>query len=408
MAIDGSNHAMRIVVARGAEQLQEHLADLDELVGAVMESNVFYEPWVLMPAIDAFGAGHDLWFVLVYGVGVQPGARPVLCGFFPFERGGRYGGMPVTVFRMWKYGTAYCGLCTPLLREGRGNDVLSALFAWAKEAPGGPALLEWQRFGGDGPVYKLLVDFVSSAGRMSLHLESRTRPLLCRRQDADEFMRLGYSARHLGTNRRKERRLAEQGRVEYYELAPGDDANAWAEDFIRLESAGWKAGGAAAIAASDASRRFFRAIVERGWQRGKLMILGLRVDGVSIGGMCNLLTANAGFLYKVSFDERFSRYSPGELLQQENIRRLHARPTLHWMDSLAEPSFEHIYRWLDRRTIQSVVVSTGRSGGDLALALLPAVKWIKARLARKQNGQSGPATRDERSAPGPEVARGVR
>src|SRR5262249_50821028 len=154
----------------------------------------------------------------------------------------RFGGMPITVFRMWKYGTAYCGLCTPLLRNGTGDDVLSALLAWAKDSPEGPALLEWQRFDGDGPIYRLLLDFVNRSRRTSLHLQTHTRPLLRRRADAETFMRLGYSARHLSMNRRKERRLAEQGRLEFYELAAGDDVAAWMEEFIRLESAGWKAG----------------------------------------------------------------------------------------------------------------------------------------------------------------------
>jgi Acetyltransferase (GNAT) domain len=375
----GSGIHMRVVVVRGGEELQQHLAALEELVTAAMEPNVFYEPWVLFPAIDAFGPGRDLWFVLVYGIR-ESDKQPMLCGFFPFERGRRYGGMPITVFRMWKYGTAYCGLCTPLLRQGTGDDVLTALHAWAQESPDGPALLEWHRFSGDGPVYKLLIDFLTRSGRASLHVESRTRPLLCRRADADEFMRLGYSARHLSTNRRKERRLAEQGRMEFYELTMGDDVDAWAQEFIELESAGWKAGQAGAVAASDASRRFFTAVIKRGWERGSLMILGLRLDGVSIGSMCNLLAAPGSFLYKVTFDERFSRYSPGELLQQENIRRMHARPAIQWMDSLAEPSFEHVYRWLDRRTVQSVVVSTGRGGGDLALSLSPAVQWLKGML----------------------------
>ena len=373
---------MRVVVVRAAGALQPHSADLEDLATVAMEPNVFYEPWVLFPAIEAFGAGRDLWFVLIYN-SPDPGAQAELCGFFPFERGGRFGGMPVTVFRMWKYGTAYCGLCTPLLRAGTGVEVLAALHAWARESSDGPSLIEWQRFGGDGPVCRLLIDFLGRTGRTNAELDIRTRPLLCRRADAEEFMRQGYSGRHLSTNRRKERRLAEQGCLEFRELAAGDDLDAWTGQFIQLESAGWKQGQPGAVATSEASRRFFTAIVRQGWARGSLMILELRLDGALIGSMCNLLAAPGSFLYKVAFDERFSRYSPGELMQMENIRRVHARPDIQWMDSLAEPSFEHVYRWLDRRTIRSMVVCTGRPGGELALKLLPAVKWIKEKTGRR-------------------------
>lgn len=378
---DGAIAATRVVVARDAHELRQHLAALEDLAAAALEPNVFYEPWALFPAVYAFGERSDLWFVLVYDDRTaESGGR--LCGFFPFERGRRFAGVPVTVFRLWKYGTAYCGLCTPLIRNGAGRAVLSTLLAWTKDCPDGPALIEWQRFGGDGPIYKLLIDFLSTNGLIGLHVESRTRPLLCRRADAEEFLRLGYSARHRNTNRRKERRLAALGRLEFRELAEAGDASDWADQFIRLESAGWKAGQASALAATDASRGFFRSIIDRGWSRGKIMILEVRLDGALIGGMCNLVSAPGSFLYKVAFDERYSRNSPGELLQQENIRRVHARPDILWMDSLAEPSFEHVYRWLDRRTIQSVVWSTGRARGDLALSMLPAVAWVKRRMSR--------------------------
>jgi hypothetical protein len=373
--------SMRVVEVRSAEELRPHVAAIDELAAAAIEPNVFYEPWVLFSAIDAFGKGHDLRFVLVFGTSGD--GRSQLYAFFPFERGRRFGGMPITVFRAWKYGTAYCGMCTPLLRAQGGEAVLAALHAWARDSADGPAIFEWQRFNGDGPFGSLLSAFLARSGRPGLQLESHSRPLLCRHADAEEFMRLGYSARHLATNRRKERRLAEQGTLQYHELMAGDDAGAWAREFIQLEAAGWKAGEAGIIAASDASRRFFLSVIEEGWRRGRLMILALRLDGVLIGGMCNLLAAPGSYLYKVAFDERFSRYSPGELVQQENIRRMHARPDIHWMDSLAEPSFEHVYRWLDLRTIRSVVCATGRRGGDLALSLLPAVKWLKGRLHGK-------------------------
>ncbi len=118
------------------------------------------------------------------------------------------------------------------------------------------------------------------------------------------------------------------------------------------------------------------------------MAIDVRVNGAMVAGMCNLLATPGAFLYKVAFDERFGRNSPGELLQLENVRRVHARTDIAWMDSLAEPSFQHVYRWLDRRTIQSVVWSTGQSRSDLALALWPATQWIKKKIRRHHRGNT--------------------
>jgi CelD/BcsL family acetyltransferase involved in cellulose biosynthesis len=196
-------------------------------------------------------------------------------------------------------------------------------------------------------------------------------------------MNRSYSTRHRSTNRRKERRLAEVGRLEFRELGPADDPNRWIDDFIRMESSGWKAGEPAALAASEASTRFFRKVVAEGWPRGQIMLIEYRLDGEMIAGMCNLLSAPGSFLYKVAIDERFGKHSPGELLHQQNIRCMHERRDIGWMDSLAEPSFDHVYRWLDRRTIQSVVFSTGRGPGDLALSMSPALKWVKSRFGAR-------------------------
>jgi hypothetical protein len=146
---DAAATTMRIVVAHQAEELRQHLPGLEDLGSAAMEPNSFYEPWVLFPAIEEFGGQYDLRFVLVYGeTRTATGTDRVLCGFFPFERGRRFGGLPLNVFRLWKYGTAFCGLCTPLIRVGDGPAVLRALLDWTREGEDRPSLIEWQRFGG--------------------------------------------------------------------------------------------------------------------------------------------------------------------------------------------------------------------------------------------------------------------
>ena len=37
----------------------------EKLCAAALEPNVFYEPWMLLPALKAFGAGHDFHFALI-------------------------------------------------------------------------------------------------------------------------------------------------------------------------------------------------------------------------------------------------------------------------------------------------------------------------------------------------------
>ena len=69
---------MRITVLDHPATLAGHMAAWNDLAAAALEPNVFYEPWMLLPAIDSFGRGKELRFVLVYAD--QPDAAPLLCG----------------------------------------------------------------------------------------------------------------------------------------------------------------------------------------------------------------------------------------------------------------------------------------------------------------------------------------
>ena len=42
------------------------MAAWNELAAAALEPNVFYEPWMMLPAIDSFARGEKLRYVLMY------------------------------------------------------------------------------------------------------------------------------------------------------------------------------------------------------------------------------------------------------------------------------------------------------------------------------------------------------
>src|SRR5262245_63575213 len=74
---------MRITVLDHPATLAGHMAAWNDLAAATLEPNAFYEPWMMLPAIDSFGRGAQLRYVLVYAD--QGGATPLLCGLFPLE-----------------------------------------------------------------------------------------------------------------------------------------------------------------------------------------------------------------------------------------------------------------------------------------------------------------------------------
>ena len=59
--------------------------------------------------------------------------------------------------------------------------------------------------------------------------------------------------------------------------------------------------------------------------------------------LATFLTPPGAFSFKTTFDEAFARFSPGVLLQRENLELL-ARPSIEWTDSCADmdhPMIDH-------------------------------------------------------------------
>jgi hypothetical protein len=133
---------MRAVEIKDADALAERRTDWDDLCRNAIEANVFYESWMLLPAIEAFGEESDLRFVLIYAEDRnERGVAPLLCGLFPLERKLRYKGLPLDTLSLWRH--LHCFLCTPPIRAGFERDCLAAFFDWLANAPGGPALMEF-------------------------------------------------------------------------------------------------------------------------------------------------------------------------------------------------------------------------------------------------------------------------
>ncbi|HEV7553473.1 MAG TPA: hypothetical protein VGP65_17430, partial [Candidatus Angelobacter sp.] len=145
---------MSVVIASDAASLRQHWAALEALCSDVAEPNVFYEPWMLIPAVEAFGQGKIFTFVLVYTDNPQLGGKPVLSGFFPFERRRRYARMPASLLLLWEY--RHCGVCTPPVRQGHEKACLDALINWAHGDAKGADVIEWFQVPADGPVFRAL------------------------------------------------------------------------------------------------------------------------------------------------------------------------------------------------------------------------------------------------------------
>lgn len=97
-----------------------------------------------------------------------------------------------------------------------------------------------------------------------------------------------------------------------------------------------------------------------------------------MAAQCNLISHDAIFGFKTTYDENLSEYSPGVQLNIEALRRFHERDDLNLFDSCTQPSNLMINRyWPDRRLIATRTIATPRARGRLALRGVRAVKQLR-------------------------------
>lgn len=373
--------SLSVVVVEGWEGLEPYVRAWDALAAAALEPNVFYESWMLKPALESYGRGKDLLFVLVLA-DLPPGSlhAPLLCGFFPLQRRHGYKGLPVKTLALWCH--VHCYLCTPLIHAAYAPKCLAAFFHWLATDRRGAALLECKWVPGEGPFHRLLAEYLAEQRKVTLIEETYARAMLCPRASARAYLEEVLSGERRRRLRRHEERLGDKGKVEYVALGPDDDAVAWLEEFLRLEAAGWKGREGTALQCRAEDRRFFLDALAEAHRRGRLMMMALRVDGKPVALFCDLIAAPWSFVFKLTFDEGHAAFSPGALLELEKVRRLHDRPDIRQADSCNAPGPSLLKDlWADRRLIETILIAPGKAPGPLVVSLLPLLRWARRKVA---------------------------
>ena len=363
-----------MVVVRDLQALSRFVPAWEELAAAALEPNVFYEHWMLLPALEAFGAGKDISIVLVLIHDPHnPDAPAKLGGLFPLEQIPRYKKLMVSVLSLWQH--AHCYVCTPLVRADAARECMVEFFQWLRSGGANASLLELRCISGDGRFHKLLVDLSNELGLRSCITDIFTRGLWRERNDKNTLPESAVPGELRRRLRRKERRLSERGRVEHLAMRPEDDIGRWIDEFLRIEASGWKGQSGSALASSERGRRYFTEIATSAFRRGRLLMLGLNFDGLPIARRCAFVAGEGSFAFKTAYDEEFADFSPGAILEMDSIRQLQTLPAVRWMDSCATADNLLVNRLSnDRKTIQSLTVGGGALG-ELVVSGLPLLQW---------------------------------
>jgi CelD/BcsL family acetyltransferase involved in cellulose biosynthesis len=371
---------LRALVVTSPEAFRSLRAELDTLCDELCEENVFYEPWLIDPALTHLGGKGALRFVCFY----ETGKAGRLCGFFPLMLAPLHRLLPIPILQSWYH--PHCFRCTPLIRTGFALACWSALLDWLEQQPARQRLLYLNRLASEGEVEQALQRLLGQHTRMRHSVVGYETAFLridrSRPTDSKTVLRQVMSRRTLGKLGRQQRRLSERGQLVFAEADEAPDLTPLVDDFLQLEASGWKGQSGTALACHASDEAFFRAVTGQARERGRLTFLTLRLDGKLVAAQTCLIGRDGAFLFKVAYNESYAKYSPGILLEIEHLRRVLAPEDrllgkLRWADSCADPDDGPVYRcWPGRRTIRDY-----RIAGRLSPLMLVVVLWPLLRSA---------------------------
>lgn len=316
-----------------------------DLARQTSEPNIFYEHWFLLPALAHLDHSHDLQLFLLWSG--EPHDSQLL-GLLPLGPHKRYGRWPVPYVQNWMHHNCFLG--TPLVRKGFESLFWEKLLS-ALDSSDWPGFLHINGMTINGPLDQALRAVCGGQKRRCDLVHSAARALLQSDLSSDDYQRATLRGKKRKEWRRLSKRLNEKGNLSYGQHLDGEGLDHWIDEFLELEQAGWKGKNGSALASAPETSAFFRQCVAGAAAAGQLERRDIRLDGKPLAMLVNFLSAPGAFGFKTAFDEDYSRFSPGVLLQIENLKFLDLGK-LEWIDSCAaqdHPMIDHL--WSDRRHI---------------------------------------------------------
>jgi CelD/BcsL family acetyltransferase involved in cellulose biosynthesis len=359
-----------------ASDLRQHEDAWWNLSDRAVAPNAFYDPWMLLPAIES-AQQDNLRFLLVSGPVDKQGIEP-LWGLFPLSIESKCLHLPIRTLAFWQHRN--CRLTVPLIDAGHIWEVLDAFWRWFEKNPFKCRVLDTNYLAADGRFHEAWADF--AIGRTALMLRDFPRALFVPSASSESYISRAVSKKHSDHFLRQQRRLSELGRLECLQVEDLAQVDAWVDQFLALEAKGWKGEGEGnAFAKNQSDAAYFRNITHEGFKRNRVVLQSLNLNGEMIAMKHNLRSQSGAFVFRITYDETYAKYSPGLLLELENIRSACHGQGLGWMDSCTSPRHPLFNRiWSEHRMIRRTLFSNGSRLGDFWVSIIPLFRWVSSQV----------------------------
>lgn len=348
------------------EALEEISVAWEALLEQSLVPNMGFSPTFLIPAFKHL-SNCDTQVIVVESKSDDPRAdAPVLCGLIPVVRKSIFH-LPIPGLQIWHHNQAFDA--TPLVRHDCAAEVLTFLLQQLAEQKFG--LLEWGMFSAEPAFEVAFTQAVEAAGVSKFQKESFSRAALRPAATFDDYRRQHVSKSIQRNHRRLARRLEEQGDVRFEISDQNSNFAILAQEFLEIETRGWKGEAGTALACNPAEKAFYLDLISRAADAGQARFVTLRLDGKPIAMLSDLQFDGVVYSYKTTFDDAFSAYSPGLQAELKNIEFMHER-RIEIADSCTASDNNTINRiWGQELKFQSVVLGLKPGIAQIATRMMP-------------------------------------
>jgi len=337
------------------------------------EENPFFEPWALAPVLTQFADEKVQLACIWRGAG-----REQLVGFAPVRLMRGYARLPISYWATWMH--PHCFYAAPLIKRGHEKAALGALFELLCDGPHGQAMLRLAHIASEGPIAAAATGAAYEEDRHHYAVGAFSRAALFAGGDGAPNPDASLSKKKQKELRRQRSRLEERGKVSVRILTDESECARWTQEFLALESKGWKGQRGTSLNSFPQHADWFRAVIKGAFRAGKLKFIRLDLDARPVAMLVSC-GARTSFSLKTCYDPEFARYSPGVLLELENTKGLLSDPAFEWMDSCASSDHPMINGlWKDRRTITGVNVSSTAPAKKALVCLCHSLEKMRALL----------------------------
>ena len=328
--------------------------DLQQRAGA---TNVFFAPWMISLAADAFAKADPRFrrgaSELATVWHQSPSHRRQLVGLLPVHRK-RSGWFSVPRADLLRY--YFCSLCTPPVDPAYVEPVLDALLSELVRRVGKRAALSLPMIERDSPFARQLRS-AADRGRFRQFEEQQIERGYAAVAGPSDVWK-GFSRRRRHDLQRRERRLGELGVLSIDHYANPDDTRHYAEQFLALESAGWKGRSGTALGGQHHSQNYFLSLCDQAAERDVLRATRLTLDARPVAMVVSLVCPPESYAIRIAYDEGYAPYSPGHLVVRRHLEWLAGQPEITGSDSCADPTSEMANaNWRDRKALSNFTVA---------------------------------------------------